>query len=360
MNKYNLILTILICSAGCSCQQKNDVEAKINRIMHTFIEESIAPGMGLGYYSDKTGTIMFAIGESDKEKNIPLKTSTHYPIQSTTKMFMSILTLQLIEEGKVKLESTIDEWVDYVPNNSEITIRHLLTHTSGLKNYMRNSDFMDEYFSETKKEYTRNDLICAGLEVSHDGKIGNKEYSNTNLLILADIIETISHQSISQALEHDIFRPADMNHTYFKPGIITDTTSIVNCYRFGESIDLDKWNFLANTGGGIVSTIEDMLKFAQWLIDNNYHLMMSQESELIDLYESSETTSRYGLGIEVDDKPSGVRIMGHSGGNPGLIHEFRFLPESGQILVYYVNEGRVGSPFGEFMREMELILEENR
>ena len=351
---------VLVCLAGFSCQRNNTAEAEIRDLMQKFVEESIAPGMGLGYYSNNTGTIMLAVGKADVEENVPMDPCRNYPIQSTTKMFMSILTLQLIEEGKLKLESTIDEWMDDVPNNSEISIRNLLTHTSGLNRYMNNSEFMDEYFSGTEKEYTRNDLIRAGLEVSHDRKIENREYSNTNFLILANIIEAITQQSIGQALEQCIFRPAGMHHTYFKPGTAGDTTSIVKCYRFGEPIDLDKWNYLSNAGGGIVSTIEDMLKFAHWITDHNYPAIMAQESEQIDLYASLELPTRYGLGIEVDDKLFGVKMLGHSGGNPGLIHEFRFSPETGEILVYYVNEGRVGKPYGDFMKDLEIILQEYR
>ncbi len=356
MKKYYLTLTILILLAGFSCKRNNKLEAELEDIMFEFIEESVAPGMGLGYFSEKTGTILLAVGKADVENNIPIEIGSNYPIQSTTKMFMSILTLQLIEEDKLELESTIDEWIDYVPNNSKITIRHLLTHTSGLNYYLNNSEFIDEYFSGRENKYTRNDLIRAGLEVSHDKEIGNWEYSNTNYLILANIIETITQQSIFKALEQRIFRPAEMNHTYFKPGITGDTTSIIKCYRFGESIDLEKWNYLANTGGGIVSTIKDMLKFAHWIMDNNYHLLMAAESELTNRSDSGA----YGLGIEIGNEMYCIPMMGHSGGNPGLIHFFSFSKETGEIIVYYLNEGRAGKPFGKFMKDLDEILQRYR
>lgn len=367
INIRELALIILLSVICQSCNQKkigtennSRLEAEIRNVMLEFIEASSAPGMGLGYYSDKIGTVMVAVGKSDLENNIPLKTSTHYPIQSTSKMFISILTLQLIEEGKLTLESTIDEWIDFIPNSSQITIRHLLKHTSGLKDYQYNSDFIDEYYSEIGKEYTRDDIIHAGLKVSSDGEIGDKEYANTNYLLLANIIETITDRSIGQVLEQRIFRSAEMDNTYFKPEIINDSNNIVKCYRFGESVDLDKINYLSNAAGGIVSTIEDMQKFAHWIMDNNYHILMAPESELIDLFASFGLSSKYGLGIEVVDSLFSIKMMGHSGGNPGLIHDFYFSTETGEIIVYYLNEGRVGKPFAKFREDLDTILQQYR
>ena len=354
-----IIYCILVSLSVSSCQN-NNIEAEIRNAMLECVEESIAPGMGLGYYSEKAGTIMLAVGQSDIENDTPLSISTHYPIQSTTKMFMSVLIIQLIEDGKLTLESTIDEWVDYVPNSSKITIRHLLTHTSGLNNYLNNSEFTEAYFSGTGKEYTRDDLIHAGIEVSHDREIGNWEYSNTNYLLLAKIIETITHQSLGQALEQFLFRAAEMDNTYFKPEVVNDSTNIVKCYRFGELVDLDKWNYLANAGGGIVSTIDDMLNFGQWILENKYPLQMAAESEVIHLFDSEDDSGKYGLGIEVVDSLYCIPMMGHSGGNPGLIHFFYFSIETREIIIYYVNEGRVGNPFGKFMKDIDRIMQKYR
>jgi D-alanyl-D-alanine carboxypeptidase len=363
--KFQRITLLILGTVLCwSCGQNNTLdkrkmrlEAEIRDLMLEFIEEIDIPAMGLGYYSDTIGTVMLTVGKSDVENNTPLEISTHYPIQSTSKMFMSILTLQLVEEGKLTLDSTIDEWMDYVPNGNLITIKDLLKHTSGLVDYQANSDFIDEYWSYTGKEYSRDDFIHAGLEVSQDGELGVMNYSNTNYHILANIIEEISQHSIGQELDQRIFRPADMNDTYYKPEITNDTNEIVTCYRNGDPIDLDRINFSSNAAGGIVSTIGDMLKFAQWVMDNNYQIPMI--SELTDVVVSDKYSYKYGLGIQVDDKYYSTNLMGHPGGNPGLLHEFYFSTETGEIILYFFNEGNPREYF-PIREKLDTILQKYR
>lgn len=355
-----LSLSLLVCSVLCSCQQTKGPEPEIRSAMQAFIDKSIAPGMGLAYYSETAGTFFIAEGKADIGNDLSMKPGTHYPIQSTSKMFMSILALQLLEEGRLTLESTVDEWFGDLPNGDRVSIRHLLNHTSGYSNYQSNGKFMSTYFSDSVSEITREDIIRAGLEISYEENFGTREYSNTNFLVLANIIETITGNSLSAELDQRIFRPAGMKHTYYKPDRDGDTTTIVTCYRFGEPIDLVKWNFLSNAGGGIVSTTGDMLNFAHWMIEGGYPEIMAHGSEQIAYEFPDGFSGKYGLGIEIDDRLFGVSMLGHSGGNPGLIHEFRFSPDTGEILIYFLNEGRVGQPYGAFMEDLEKILERYR
>lgn len=361
MKKCSLIISFPLFVVAFSCYTNNSPKAEIRNAMLECVEESITPGMGLGYYSEKAGTIMLAIGQSDMENNTPLKTSTHYPIQSVSKMFISILTLQMIEEGVFTMESSIDEWIDSIPKGSKITIRHLLNHTSGLRDYRRNTDYFEADDSGYVGKYSSVEMIKAGLEISVDTEIGVREYSNTNALMLARIIETITQQSLGNVLRERIFLPAEMNHSYYKPEILNDTTYIVKCYKFGEAIDLDWINYTSNAGGGIISTIEDMLNFGKWILENEYHVSMAAESELIDLFDSEGTPiGQYGLCIDKVDNLYSIPVLGHTGGNGGFIHFFYFSEETGEIIIHFVNEGRVGKPFGKFMKDLDETLQKYR
>ncbi len=293
--------------------------------------------MGLAFHSDTVGTVMLVVGKADLEKDLPLELTTLYPIQSTTKFFLAILTFQLIEEGKLTLETTIDRWFADIPNSGIVTIRHLLQHTSGYENYQGNTEFNDAYYSDTEKEYTRDDFIEAGLAMLYKPeKFGSHEYSNTNSLILASIIEDITKQKIGQEFRQRIFDPAKMNNTYYKPEVTNDTKQIIKCYQNGHPIDLDRTNFKSNAAGGIISNLEDMMKFAHWVLDNKYHQSMS--SELVDNFIVDGHEFKYGLGLELITNMYGTTLLGHSGGNPGFIHEFNFSPETGEIIIYFFNK----------------------
>jgi len=360
-----LALVFLLSISYWSCSQKNAEEeissifgAELQDFMLDFIEETNVPGMGFAFYSDSVGTVMSVVGKADLENNLPLEASTLYPIQSTTKFFLSILTLQLIEEEKLTLESTIDQWLDGIPNSGQVTIRHLLQHTSGYNNYQDNTEFNDEYYSDTDKEYTRDDFIDAGLVIPYNPEdFGSHKYSNTNSLILAKIIETITKKTIGQEFRQRIFEPVKMSNTYYKPEIPNDTKQIIQCYQNGLPIDLERINYKSNAAGGIISTLDDMMKFAHWVLDNNYHSLMS--SELIDNFAIDGHEFKYGLGLEVITNMYGTTLMGHSGGNPGFIHEFYFSIETGEIIIFFFNKWPDESDY-HFRDKLEAILQRYR
>ena len=326
--------------------------------MLEFIEETNVPGMGFAFYSDSVGTIMSVVGKADIENNLPLELNTLYPIQSTTKFFLAILILQLVDEEKLSLESTIDQWFDSLPNGEKVTIRHLLQHTSGYNNYQDNTEFNDEYYSDTIKEYKRQDFIEVGLAMPYKPEnFGSHNYSNTNSLILAEIIELSTKQTIGQEFRQRIFEPVKMSNTYFKPETPDDTNQIIKCYRNGLPIDLEKTNFKSNAAGGIISTLGEMMKFAHWVLENNYHITMS--SELIENFTIDGHEFNYGLGLETISNMYGTTIMGHSGGNPGFIHEFYFSTETNEIIIFFFNKWPDESDY-QFRKKLGDILQRYR
>ena len=344
MISFRSALYFLISLSFCSCHPErgqNKVNAKfkheIETFMLEFIEATNVPGMGLAYYSDSVGNVLSALGQSDVENKQPLEISTYYPIQSTTKLMLAIVTLQLIEEKEFTLGSSIAQWFAGFPNGENVTIRHLLQHTSGYNNYQDNTEFNEEYYSNTSKEYRRNDLIDAGLAMPYEYKdFGRHKYSNTNSLILAEIIESTTKQTIGQEFRQRIFEPARMSRTYYKPEWPNDTNQIIKCYQDGMAIDLERINFKSNAAGGVISTIDDMMKFAHWILDNEWYRPMT--SSLVNNVAIDGHEFKYGLGMEVITNMYGTSLYGHAGGNPGFIHEFYFSTETKEIIIFYFNK----------------------
>ena len=148
-----------------------------------------------------------------------------------------------------------------------------------------------------------------------------------------------------------------MKDTYYMPETSNDTTQIIRCYRDGLPIDLERINFKSNAAGGIISTLDDMMRFTHWVLDNNYQNSMS--SELIDNFEVDGYAFKYGLGLEVIVNMFGTTTMGHSGGNPGFIHEFYFSTETNEIIIYFFNRWPDESDF-HFRKKLTEILQRYR
>ena len=143
--------------------------------------------------------------------------------------------------------------------------------------YQYNSEFIEEYFSDTIKEYSIDDIIKAALEVETTLKMGEWDYSSSNYLILGKIIKAITNNTLGQEFEQRIFQPAEMKDTYFMPDNDVLIKNNANGYKDGKQVDLGRNYFLKDASGGIVSTLDDMQKFAHWITVNNYQDLMMQD-----------------------------------------------------------------------------------
>ena len=148
-----------------------------------------------------------------------------------------------------------------------------------------------------------------------------------------------------------------MSNTYYKPEIPDDTTTIIKCYRNGRPIDLERINFASNAAGGIISNLSDMMLFAHWVLENEYHIPML--SGLVDNFTVDRRIFKYGLGLEVITNMYDTTLLGHAGGNPGFIHELYFSTETNEIIVFYFNQWPNEVEF-HFRDKLETILQRYR
>lgn len=333
-----------------------DFESDIYSVMHKYQNKEDFAGMGLLYYSDKLGEQIITIGKASVGKDIPLDSNSAYDIGSTTKMFISILIMQLEDEGELRMDSSVSNWVDIIPNGNKITIAHLLNHTSGLNDYLNNSNFIDQYYSENDKKYSTNDIIRAGIADTSNTYIGTWKYSNTNYLILGKIVEQITGNTLGKELQKRIFNPAGMKSTYYMPECKTDqVTNLAIGYQFGNPMTSDNNYFLYNAAGGIVSTLGDMKCFAQWLLNNNYPDKLADTS--VDCLIENELNTKYGKGIIISDNAYYTSVVGHGGTSFGFKSEFWISPETKEIIIYFVNDYMYKKNYAKFRDNLDAVIQ---
>ena len=276
----------------------------------------------------KHGTIVYSkvIGYSliSGEKEEPATENTIYRIGSITKMFTATMIFQLIGEGKLSLNTTLDKYYRQFPNAGKITIGHMLSHRSGLFNYTSDSMFLAAMTQPKTKKEMLPIMAKHPVDFQPDEKF---VYSNTNYMLLGYIIENITRKSYEENLERRITSPLGLTSTR-----VSGTGVEAISYRFaGAWVSIPRAHVSTLGGAGsIVSTPTDLVKFVEALFAN----------KLVPVATLNEMrTLRDGMGMGMFVVPfHDKRGYGHNGFVDGTVSHVYHFPED-EVTIAYCSNG---------------------
>lgn len=314
------------------------LQAAVDQVQTTFK----FPGIIAGVWRPD-GEWVTLTGTQGPEPSSPVTRDDHTRIGSITKTFTVTLLLQLAEKGLLSLDDTIDKFVPGMPNGDTATLLDLAHMTSGIIPYTAIPASTDEFFADTQKAWTPQELVDFVKGTKPQFPAGTKfQYSNTNTVLLGMVIEQVTGKPIADVYQENILGPLGMTQTSF-PGssnalpdphlmgsttqgnpdnTIKDATDWSPTYAFtaGEMIstldDLHKWGVALGTGEGILSA--DMQK-------------MRLDSVPNDIPGNSPTRS-YGIGIGLTNG-----WLGHTGEIPGYNTVLQYNPETQTTVAIMVN-----------------------
>lgn len=282
---------------------------------------------GVVLYAENGKPLLFqASGYRHFETREALKTSDIFELASVSKQFTAMVIMMLKEKGKLQYDDSVSKYLD-IPYKG-ITIRHLLTHTSGLPDYQ---EIMDAYWDKSK--VAGNTEILEYLNryrPPSDFLPGEKyEYSNTGYVLLASIAEKASGRDFIDLCRQWIFRPLKMKDTNirtlkqkarekrFAAGHLKDSTGqYVNASQFPAN-DYTIWLGNRKGPGRISSTATDLLKWDQAL----YTQILVSSQVLNEAFQpmklNNGTLSNYGFGWQVSKSANVGLVVYHTGDNPG-------------------------------------------
>ena len=274
--------------------------------------------------------------------------TTESLVASITKTFTAVVVMQLVEEGKLSLDNTVNTWFPEQPNGDKITVRMLLSHTSGLGNYSTVFG-MDE--AKWTREWTPDELIAEANKAGAVGEPGSTaaHYSNTNYIMLGRIIEKVTGNSWFQEVDARIIRPLGLKNTMLgKEGIWNGTVApgYIKAPDGYVSILDFPWYPHSSTAwaaGGLVSSVADLMTFASALFDGK--LVSMETLAVMAQPVGNEGDRAWGLGggvIEI----AGHKAFGMGGDTKGYHAFFVGVLDSKLIVTALVNtdEGEVISP----------------
>ena len=263
----------------------------------------------------------------NERESKPIEVDSKFRIGSITKTFTAVLIFQLIDEGKLNIETKLSQYFPQIPNANRITIANLLNHSSGLFNITADNNF-NEKLPTTQS-------IMLSLMASHqvDFQPGEKhEYSNTNFVVLGYIIEKIENSSYKSILKKRIANPLELKNTYYGDVINTDNNECLSYYYEGDaSLHEANQAHLSNPGGAgaIVSNPSDLNVFINALFNDK--LISKKSFELMTTIEDE-----YGSGIFSAEK-EGLTIFAHNGTIDSFKSMLVYIPEFKTAIAFNSN-----------------------
>ncbi|OAN30918.1 serine hydrolase [Plantibacter sp. H53] len=266
------------------------------------------------------------IGDLATDESAPIDGEVR--IASNTKMFVSTVVLQLVQEGKVALDAPIDT---YLPglitgdgiDGTRISVRQLLQHTAGLPEYA--DQIAADAFAAQERYTSPRDMLDIALAKPAVFAPGERwEYSNTNYLVLGLLVEAVTDRALPQQIDERIVKPLDLEHTYFPaPGereLRGEHPHGYHAKTVGDLLDITALDTsFAWSAGAMVSTPHELNVFMQALLDGE---LLNEES----LAEMQTTVpagdelwpgAGYGLGLQSYPLSCGGVAWGHGGDIPG-------------------------------------------
>jgi D-alanyl-D-alanine carboxypeptidase len=297
--------------------------AVIDAMLHAEMERSHTPGASLAIVQDGHVVMAKGYGLANLEVSALATPDTVYELGSMTKQFTATAIMILVEEGKVALDGAISTYLPELPANwKSVTVRHLLAHTSGIKEYTTTPDF----FATMRQDRTHEEIIRLVTGLPLDFEPGERwEYDNTGYFLLGMIIEKVSGKSFGQFLAERIFRPLGMTATR-----VNDYEAVLKNRASGYVWDSHGWrgcDYWSPTqtfaAGALVSSVTDIAKWDAALYTEKLLKRSSLEQTWTPARLRDGTPVRsywgsYGFGwILINYR--GHRLVAHGGSKPGFV-----------------------------------------
>ena len=316
----------------------------------------LLPGVAVYLKTPKQGEQLFFSGYADIESKTPLNPNHIFALGSIGKTYCAVAVLKLVEQGKFKLDDKICKYLpnritSFLPNAKQVTIRHLLAHTSGFYNYDKDPELNNLYlngklaldtlshFEALERFVKEKDALCLPGEAYH--------YSSTNYMLLAMIMDKVTPNGHVDYLREEILKREGFNHSFYKQ---TPPNNLVNHYGdlnqdgvledlTSQTIETTNW---FSGDDGIYASLEDAAHFMEMLLTNQ----LLSDSSMIEMKTWNDKKSPdYGLGLMADKGFPYKFLMGHSGRGIGTTTDVYYFPNQQITMAILCNTGiRAASP----------------
>ncbi|MEU0112766.1 serine hydrolase domain-containing protein [Streptomyces bobili] len=280
-----------------------------------------APG-AMARYSGPDGVRGRAVGVRDRESGVAMDTQARFRIGSVSKTFSSVVLLQLVEEGRLKLDAPVNTYLEELLPDDRITARHLLTHRSGL------ADYTDAMFNETvpgfeaarNRVFSYQELVDLSLAEPRTTEPGVAyKYSNANFIVVGMLVEKLTGRPVADAYQRRIIKPLGLRKTACShPDTRINGTHVRGYLHPDEAgaplVDSTEQTVSwAQSADAVISSPADLNTFTSALMRGRLLLPSTLEAMTTVTPTDGTKTRFYGLGLRRYDLSCGTQVYGHTG-----------------------------------------------
>lgn len=296
-----------------------DFEQQANALVDERIKQGDFLGVAVGYYHERCGSYVSGAGFSSKRKQLPINSNTLMRSASITKPMTAIAIMQLYENGILDLDVPIQKYLKNFPVKAkgEITIRHLLKHTSGIPHYASKWEALS--FSDYP---TLNAATAIFNHKELEFTPGTQYlYSSYGYTILGAIIEEVTQMSYEEYMRKNVWEMAGMSDTGLEKSGYRYNNKSKLYLKIGTTYIKSPKTDLSNiySAGGVQTTVGDLLKFGEAILQGKLvdHKTLKMMVNATDGLAPAIGDDPYGLGWAVYDHPKLGKIIQHGGSQPG-------------------------------------------
>ena len=346
------MLRAILCSAfrlatlmlACSCARANaqtqlptEMQQKIDKVASDALAKTGVPSASVAVVRDGQIAYLHAYGHARLDPETPAKPEMRYSIGSISKQFTAAAILLLQEQGKLSLDDKVGKFIPNLTRANEVTIRQLLSHTSGYQDYWP----QDYVMPMMLEPVTAQKILETWARKPLDFEPGTKwQYSNTNYVIAGLIVEEASGEPLLQFLQQNVFTPLNMKSVAdtdkAKLGD-TDPTGYLR-YALGPPRPAPRegsgWLFAA---GELAMPAEDLAKWDISIINQKLMNAASYQEFETEVLLKNGLGTRYGLGVDVRSE-LGHRSLAHSGEVSGFTSDNIVFPDERIAVVVLTNQ----------------------
>lgn len=317
-------------------------QAKVDAVAEQVLEQTGVPSVSVGIVKDGKIAYMKAYGKAELDPPVAADPRMRYSIGSISKQFTASAILMLRQQGKLSLDDTVSKWLPSLTRSNEVTLREILSHTSGYQDYYAEDYTMPPMLKPT----TADAILHTWGEKPLDFDPGTQwQYSNTNYVIAGKIVEIVSGMPLMKFLRQNIFTPLDMRSVMNSDTQALEQTDAHGYYRhaLGPLRPAPKegagWMFAA---GELAMPVHDLLLWDISMMNRSLLQPDSYKQMFTEVRLKDGPGTHYGLGVHIATR-GGHPVISHSGEVSGFVSENMLLPQDKVAIAVLTNQEAVGA-----------------